>query len=453
MLAAVYLRQSLDRTGLGAAVDRQRQECLHLVEQRGWTPVEYVDNDKSASSGKRRPAYERLLLDLRDGAVQAVTAWHPDRIARRPDDLERLIAAVEQTKAKVATVQAGEYDLNTPSGRAVARTVVAWARAEVEHKGERQKASNVQAAQQGRPPSGPRAFGYEKDGIGVREAEAADLREAYSMILNGGTLRAIARAWNDAGHLTTHGNPWRGSQVRRVLQSPRYAGKRGRLGETVGDGQWPALVEEDTWRAVQRLLSDADRRTTPDTTRRYLLSGLARCGVCGAHMDTGRTQHGVRTLKCSASRHLTRAAEPIEDLVERLVVRTLAEPDLADLCVTRPNVDVPALRDETTAVRVRLDEAAALYGAGTITGGQLTTTTAVLRERLERLEGALADATRGHPLAPYAAAEDPVERWHQAGLDERRAVVDTLIGVRILSPGRGARTFDPSTVDIIWRTR
>jgi len=413
--------------------------------------VEYVDNDVSASSGKRRPEYERLLLDVRDGAVHAVTAWHPDRIARRPDDLERLISAVEQTKAKVATVQAGEYDLNTPSGRAVARTVVAWARAEVEHKGERQKVSNVQSAQQGRPPSGPRAFGYEKNGLEVRESEAADLREGYSTILNGGTLRAVARAWNDAGHVTSHGNPWRGSQVRRVLQSPRYAGKRGRLGEIVADGQWPALVDEDTWRAVQHVLSDETRRTTPDTSRRYLLSGLARCGVCGAHMDTGRTQHGVRTLKCSASRHLTRAAEPIEQLVEKLVVRTLAEPDLADLCITRPDVDVAALRDEAAAVRVRLDEAAALYGAGTITGAQLTTSTAVLRGRLAGLEADLADATRGHPLAPYAAAQDPVERWHQAGLDERRAVVDTLVTIRVLSPGRGARRFDPTTVDIKWR--
>lgn len=38
--AAVYLRQSLDRTGEGLAVARQREDCLRLCAERGWTPVE-----------------------------------------------------------------------------------------------------------------------------------------------------------------------------------------------------------------------------------------------------------------------------------------------------------------------------------------------------------------------------------------------------------------------------
>lgn len=446
----MYLRQSLDRLQTGAAVDRQRQDCLRLVEQRGWDPVEYVDNDKSASQGER-PAYQALLRDIAGGQVQAVIAWDLDRLHRRPVELEHFIELADYHRLALATVT-GDVDLSTDNGRLFARIKGAVAKAEGERKSARQKASNVQAAEQGRPPSGPRAFGYEKDGLTIREPEAESLRSAYSTMLNGGSLRSVAAAWNDAGHVTTHGNAWNGSQVRRVLQNPRYIGKRGRLGEIVADGQWPALVDEDTWHAVQRLLADDSRRTTPDTSRRYLLSGLAVCGVCGAHMDSGRTQHGARTLKCSASRHLSRAAEPIEQLVERVVVGALGQPDLADLCVTRPDVDVPALRDEATALRLRLDEAAELYGAGTITAKQLTLSTGVLRERLEGLERDLTDAVRGHPLAPYAAAIDPVERWGAAGLDERRGVVDTLMRVRVLSPGRGARHFVPETVEITWRT-
>src|SRR3954453_17340054 len=65
--AAVYLRQSLDRDGSGLAVARQRQDCLKLCAERGWEPVEYVDNDTSASNGKVRPAYTRMLADVAAG--------------------------------------------------------------------------------------------------------------------------------------------------------------------------------------------------------------------------------------------------------------------------------------------------------------------------------------------------------------------------------------------------
>ena len=84
MKAAVYLRQSVDKLGDELAITRQREDCLKLCDQRGWTPVEYVDNDKSASAG-RRPAYERMLSDIRAGSVDAVVTWDLDRLHRRPN--------------------------------------------------------------------------------------------------------------------------------------------------------------------------------------------------------------------------------------------------------------------------------------------------------------------------------------------------------------------------------
>jgi DNA invertase Pin-like site-specific DNA recombinase len=49
--AAVYLRISSDPTGQQLGVTRQREDCLRLCTEKGWTPTEYVDNDVSASSG------------------------------------------------------------------------------------------------------------------------------------------------------------------------------------------------------------------------------------------------------------------------------------------------------------------------------------------------------------------------------------------------------------------
>jgi DNA invertase Pin-like site-specific DNA recombinase len=71
--AGVYLRQSLDRTGEGLAVARQREDNVALAKRKGWGDViEYEDNDTSASKGVR-PAYQRMLCDIEDGKIDAST--------------------------------------------------------------------------------------------------------------------------------------------------------------------------------------------------------------------------------------------------------------------------------------------------------------------------------------------------------------------------------------------
>jgi DNA invertase Pin-like site-specific DNA recombinase len=71
--AAIYARISSDAEGTGLGVARQVEDCDRLAERLGWAVAEvYADNDISAYSGKRRPAYERMLADLRDGLRDGV---------------------------------------------------------------------------------------------------------------------------------------------------------------------------------------------------------------------------------------------------------------------------------------------------------------------------------------------------------------------------------------------
>ena len=81
------MRQSMDRDGTGLAVARQREACAKLCADRGWEPVEYVDNDVSASNGKTRPSYTRMLADIAAGRIGAVVVWDLDRLHRRPIEL------------------------------------------------------------------------------------------------------------------------------------------------------------------------------------------------------------------------------------------------------------------------------------------------------------------------------------------------------------------------------
>src|SRR3954447_17985683 len=87
--AAIYARISSDREQNGLAVGRQLEDCERLAAERGWRVVErYVDQDVSAYKSRARPAYRRLLGDLRRGTVDGVIVYHLDRLHRQPRELE-----------------------------------------------------------------------------------------------------------------------------------------------------------------------------------------------------------------------------------------------------------------------------------------------------------------------------------------------------------------------------
>jgi DNA invertase Pin-like site-specific DNA recombinase len=154
--AAIYTRLSIDRTGEGLGVERQESDCRELAAKYGWhVTAVYSDNSVSAFNGTARPAYERLLAAIKAGKVDVVIAWSHDRLNRRPKELERYVDVCEKAGISTYTVEAGHFDLTTPSGRAVARTLAAWASYEVETTIERAKASRLQAAKKVYPSAAP----------------------------------------------------------------------------------------------------------------------------------------------------------------------------------------------------------------------------------------------------------------------------------------------------------
>src|SRR5665647_680557 len=282
--ATIYLRVSQNKSGEGLAVERQELECRALAERNGWAIREvFTDNDISATTGKRRPAFEALLLSAPDRVI----VWHIDRLVRLTSELERVTAM----RANVHAVTAGHVDLSNPAGKAVAKTIVAWAQYEGEQKSLRQKAKGRQSAAAGKSWWGKfTPFGFNADGT-HHEVEAAALRKAYIDLLAGRPVSRLVEDLNAAGHRTSHGNPWGHVPLRTMLLNARNAGIRTYLGEEVGPANWEGIVSEQTYRAAVRLLTSPERHVSGDGKRVAVLSGFATCGkvtadgtVCGGRM-------------------------------------------------------------------------------------------------------------------------------------------------------------------------
>lgn len=453
MRAVVYCRQSLDRTGEGLAVARQRDDCLRLAGERHWTVIDTViDNDVSASTSKPRPGFMRVLEMIDSRSVDVVIAWHVDRLVRKLADLEDVIERCEKAGVRVATVS-GDIDLSTDAGRLVGRILASVARGEVERKGARQRAARVQAAQSGAPVKwSPRSFGYDDDKLTPRPDEAEAVRDAATQLLSGGTLRSVAKQWNAKG-LTPpqRGKRWTYTTVRSVLRNPRIAGISTHNGEEVGRGQWAPLIDEETFRALGALFSDPSRRPPKGTTT--LLGAIATC-ACGAPVYGGQSSRRGRIYRCrdlpgGGGGHVARSAPPIDEFVSSLVVARMGLPDAAELLVDQDRPDAEKLREQAAGIRARLDQVAEEFADDdTVTPAQFRAMTKKLRDRLADVEAQQADAARLSVLGPLVGVADVQAAWVGLDIDRQRAVVSELLSIQLLKPGMGARTFDPSTVII-----
>ncbi|TFC38991.1 recombinase family protein [Cryobacterium sp. TMT2-14] len=456
MAVAIYTRQSLDKTGDGAGVSRQLKACRALAVNRGLEiAFEFSDNDTSATTGVRRPAFEKLLELVREGKVDTVIAWHNDRLYRRLTDLVRITEIAKKHGLTILTVQAGDMDLSTSAGRLIASLVGAVASHEGEQRTDRQKLAYRTRAEAGEWHFSRRPFGYRREGRAVVlvPEEAEVLRDVLHRYYDLGQSRhSIMRDLNARKIQTPQGKPWGIIQVRDLLGNPHYAGISTYNGEVVGTGNWEPMVDQFTWKRWQSSLAKRRRKST-FTTATHLLSGIVRCGVCGGVCyRKARAGSGGAQYTCQASSCTSRSVQMLDEYVEMVMIARLQSPDAL---ATREPISEPVehLIDEAQETHRKLDELAELLVEGVLTAQGVRDASKPLRARLITLEHRLDQvnaATARLPLTGMGA--EVTQQWNETlTLTEKRSLIRSLMTVTLLPLGNGDnRTFRPDAVRIEW---
>lgn len=465
--AAIYVRISSDRSGEGAGVARQESACRDRAKALGWEVAGvFSDNDISAYSGARRPQLEAMLEGVRRGNIDAIVTWHNDRLYRRTRELLDFVDLAEETGVRLATVNAGDFDLSTPSGQLFAKNLVSMAEYEVGHSKERMKAAAIQRAEQGRS-HGPVAWGWTRDADGTEHLDpkpAAVIREAADRVTRGESLRAIVADLNGRGVRSPRGGEWVGSTLRQVLLRERncgrrvYRGARGKRQKQdpnygmVTRGQWPPILSEAEQDTVTERLTDPARSSARGRGRRYLMSNLLVCGRCEAKCLTrsgallpGEDKDGGKrrptSYACGSCFRCVANTGPVDEAVAELVVGRLAQEDGLDLLSTDRDRARTA-RTEIEGMRARLKTAASMFARGEIDGEQLATMTASIREQIAEQEKEIAKHAPTPALEGFgreARASTVQEAWYAASIEIRRAVVQELMTVTLMPSGSGKR--------------
>lgn len=458
--AVIYARISQDRAGEGHGVKRQLDDCRAEAERRGWPVVaEYVDDDMSAYSGRIRPQYRAMLEAIRERQADAVLVWHVDRLHRRPIELEEFVSTC--TKAGVtdlATVH-GDLNIGNGDGLLIARVMAAVAASESDTKSRRSKRKMLELAEAGKPSGGgPRPFGFHPDRITHDQAEAAVIRDLAARLLAGEPLTSLTQWLQDNGVRTVMGKEWRTPTVRNLLKSPRIAGLREHQGQVIGKAVWEPIIPEEDHARIVALLSDPARRTNR-TARRYLLSGLCRCGKCGAKMVTGQGR-GRRRYMCRSGADFggcggIMISASVEDLVAEAVLYRLDTPELAAAIEGRQRSDetAAALSDAIAADTAREVELAKLWADGQITAPEWLTARKTIDARLSANRRRQAHQAGSSVIYSHIGNATALRRqWPQLPLGRQAAIVRALVDHITIRPGTmGARAIDPSRVDVHWR--
>ncbi|MBF6604468.1 MAG: recombinase family protein [Chloroflexi bacterium] len=470
MDVAIYARLSQEdgaaRPGEATATERQIADCRARAERESWNVLAiYEDPDHSASNLRRpRPDFERMLSDLSDGVhVDAVVCYKLDRLLRHPKEAERIIELADRRGFGIVSLNDPGIDLTTPTGRAMFRMTITWAKLETETMSLRIRRKTRDIAETGRPNGGGiRSFGLTADKLTIVPAEAALVREAAERILAGGSVHSVVVDWNARGVRTPgrksapEGRKWEVSSLKRMLTAPRIVGDRTLHGATVGGGVIPALLDRATWDRLRAVLAAPRGPSAGATVRRHYLTGLTRCGRCGAKLVAHPDWRGTTRYVCASPRGcggITIAKHNLEPLIaEAIAIRLDSDEFRAVVAQRLSNAKAEPDLDQLRADEAALEEAAAAYFVDrTISRAEYTKVRELLDARIDSARRRLEAASSTTGLGRLAGRDIRAE-WEGRSAVWRHDVAGLLIDRVIVNPAprRGPR-FDPARIDVEWR--
>ena len=437
--AAIYARVSdksqaeEDKTSLSEQTIDMEAYC----ESRGLTiTARYQEVGRGWS--KKRPEFQRMLADAREGRFDTIVCWKSDRLSRGMYPAAALMEVVEAYQTRLEAVM-DSIDMKTFG------LMAAIGKIELDNFRERASMGKRGKAKQGRMPNGSVPYGYRigEDGKPVvYEPEAEIVRRIFRQYVHEDMVGlAIARQLaQDNAPTWRPGSRWHNAYVCALLGKEVYKGTwwygKARWVATEGGDQvyrqpedtwigipFPPLVDEQTWDRAQLIKKQRTSLSKRNTKVFYLLQHLLRCAECGllfacrskTRMTTKykdksysyelktpqRHYHcyGMQRerLRCRERPYIR--ADRLEELVWSEVKKVVQNPDLIVEGIESLDTQedgglakrIASAERELRGIQMEEDRAIGLYVSGKITEEQLDHQRKLILERLEAARAKLDD--------------------------------------------------------------
>jgi site-specific DNA recombinase len=134
---AIYTRKSSEE-GLEQdfnSLDAQREACEAFIasqKHEGWTALKEMYGDGGFSGATiERPAFQRLLADVREGSIDVVVVYKVDRLTRSLLDFAKIVDTFDKRTVSFVSVTQ-EFNTTTSMGRLTLNILMSFAQFERE---------------------------------------------------------------------------------------------------------------------------------------------------------------------------------------------------------------------------------------------------------------------------------------------------------------------------------
>lgn len=307
---AIYTRVSTtNQAEEGYSIDEQIDKLKMYCEAMDWKVSEIYTDAGFSGSKLTRPAMEKMITDIGLKKFDTVIVYKLDRLSRSVRDTLYLVKDVF-TKNEIDFISLSEsIDTSSAMGSLFLTILSAINEFERENIKERMTMGKIGRAKSGKSMMWAKtAFGYshnQETGIlEINPLEASIVEQIFNEYLKGTSITKLRDKLNEDGHIAKE-LPWSYRTIRQTLDNPVYCGYIKYKNNTF-EGLHKPIISHETFLKVQKELEARQQQTYEKNNNprpfqaKYLLSGIARCGYCGAPLRIvlgHRRKDGSRTMK------------------------------------------------------------------------------------------------------------------------------------------------------------
>ena len=335
MRAATYLRVSSREQVEGYSIPAQREACLRLIADEGWSLAEeFCDSGESARTTDR-PQFQAMLQALADDATITVLVVHKlDRLARNLEDHVAVRAQLRKLGVQLTSVTESLED--SASGKLVEGIMASIAEFYSANLAQEVKKGMTEKARRGGwPTTAPVGYknirlqdsgGRHGEAVIVPDDNQANIvQQAFELYATGDwSLRDLHDEMSHRGLQGRRGGTLSRSKLAEMLHNRAYIGKV-IWGGVEYDGTHTPLISEELFNQVQEVFRIHDRAGVRRRRNPHYLRGTLYCASCGSRLSSltakGRYTYfyclGRQTKRTDCTEPYTPAADletQIEDL-------------------------------------------------------------------------------------------------------------------------------------------
>ena len=320
--AAIYCRVSTeDQAREGYSLGEQLEKLKDLCKFRDYNVYNvYEDAGISAKDMTHRPAFQRMLEDVKNKKVDVIVSYKLDRLTRSVRDLEVLITELEKYGCSLECAM-DDINTSTANGRFFVRMLTVLSQLEIERVSERTKFGMVGAIKDGHIPV-RKTLGFMRDNkkLIINPAESEIVERIFDLYLKGNSYQKIANIFNEEKILN---KKWYDTTILKILSNPLYKGdfiSGGRTGTPVlYEGVVEPIISKNLWEECQV----QTRKNSRNYTRRndYIFFQKIICPNCHKIMACkapGGNKKKYIYYKCNNCKTYVREDKLIKLLIDEI---------------------------------------------------------------------------------------------------------------------------------------